>query len=438
MTVQTIGLIGMAALVLLIFLRVPVAIAMGIVGFLGYAALDGFGKATRVLGQTPFDISTAYTLSVVPLFILMGDFAMRSGMSSNLYRSAQSLFVGMRGAHALATLGACAGFGAICGSSLATAATMTKVAVPEMRRLGYDDRLSTGSVAAGGSLGILIPPSIPFVIYALIAEQSVPKLFAAGLIPGLVLTVLYMIAARSMIAFRPTWAPPASGSQGWRARLADILSSWDVMILFIVTIGGMYTGWFSPTEAAAVGAFGALALGVARGGLSFAAIRASFTETIATSCMLFVIVICAMVFSYFVVQTQLPAVLVGWAKAWELGPIALILLLIVFYIILGCFLDGLGMILITVPVFLPLVTASGFDPIWFGVVLVILIELGLIHPPVGMNIFVIQAQVPDVPVLKVYQGIVPFLFAPAVLLVLLIAFPEIALWLPQTLFPAPK
>ena len=438
MSIQTIGLIGMAALVVLIFLRVPVAIAMGLVGFFGYASVDGFAKAMRVLGQTPFDVATGYTLSVVPLFILMGDFAMRSGMSANLYRSAQSLFVGMRGAHAFATLGACAGFGAICGSSLATAATMTRVAIPEMRRLGYDDRLSTGSVAAGGSLGILIPPSIPFVIFALIAEQSVPKLFAAGLIPGLVLTALYMIAAKVMIAWKPSWAPVAEGGRTWQQRLADIFASWDVMLLFAITIGGMYAGWFSPTEAASVGAFGALAIGVVRGQLSFPAIRESFVETIATSCMLFVIVICAMIFSYFVVQTSLPGVLVGWAKSWNLGPIALMLALIAFYIILGCFLDGLGMILITVPVFLPLVLASGFDPIWFGVVLVILIELGLIHPPVGMNIFVIQAQVPDVPILRIYQGIVPFLAAPAVLLVLLIAFPEIALWLPTTLFPGPK
>ena len=230
----------------------------------------------------------------------------------------------------------------------------------------------------------------------------------------------------------------AEGGRSWQQRLADIFASWDVMLLFAITIGGMYAGWFSPTEAASVGAFGALAIGVVRGQLSFPAIRESFVETIATSCMLFVIVICAMIFSYFVVQTSLPGVLVGWAKSWNLGPIALMLVLIAFYIILGCFLDGLGMILITVPVFLPLVLASGFDPIWFGVVLVILIELGLIHPPVGMNIFVIQAQVPDVPILRIYQGIVPFLAAPAVLLILLIAFPEIALWLPKTLFPGPK
>jgi C4-dicarboxylate transporter, DctM subunit len=435
-TIQTIGLIGMAALVALIFLRVPVAIAMGLVGFFGYAAVDGFPKALRVLGQSPFDIATGYTLSVVPLFILMGDFAMRSGMSANLYRSAQSLFVGIRGSHALATLGACAGFGAICGSSLATAATMTRVAIPEMRRLGYDDRLSTGSVAAGGSLGILIPPSIPFVIYALIAEQSVPKLFAAGLIPGLLLTALYMVAAKVMIAWKPDWAPRDDSNPGWRARVGHVLASWDVVVLFAVTIGGLYAGWFSPTEAAAVGAFGALAIGVVRGQLSFAAIRESFAATIGTTCMLFVIVICAMLFSYFVVQTSLPGMLVALAKSWALGPIGLIVALIVFYIILGCFLDGLGMILITVPVFLPLVLASGFDPIWFGVLLVILIELGLIHPPVGMNIFVIQAQVPDVPILSIYQGILPFLVAPAVLLLLLLIFPEIALWLPKTLFPS--
>lgn len=433
MSVQTIGLIGMASLLVLIFLRVPVGIAMGLVGFLGYAAVDGWRRAFSVLGQAPYDVAAGYTLTVVPLFIVMGDIALRAGMSAKLYDAARSMFFGVRGSQAYATIGACAGFGAICGSSLATAATMTRIAIPQMRRAGYDDRLSTGSVAAGGSLGILIPPSIPFVIYALTAQESVPRLFAAGLVPGLLLTALYILVAVGVILLYPSWAPRQEGdhrSGRWR----EIASVWDVALLFAVTIGGLYAGWFTPTEAAAVGAFGALVLGAMSGGLTWQGALESFRAAIATTCVLFVIVICAVVFSYFVVQTQLPTVLVEWTRSLHLGPIGLICILIAFYILLGCFMDGLGMILITVPVFLPLVVANGYDPVWFGVLLVVLIELGLIHPPVGMNIFVIQAQVPEVPVLRVYQGIVPFLIAPFVLLILLVAFPDIALWLPNYLF----
>jgi tripartite ATP-independent transporter DctM subunit len=433
-SVQSIGLIGMGVLVLMIFLRVPVAIAMGLVGLCGYAAVSGWDRAVHVLGQVPFDVASSYDLSVVPMFILMGELATRSGMSAKLYKAARAFFVGFRGAQALATLGACAAFGAVCGSSLATAATMTRIAIPEMRRLGYDDRLSTGSVAAGGSLGILIPPSIPLVIYAIIAEQSVAKLFAAGMIPGLVLTALYMLMVVVVLMWKPGWAPVDVG-MSWRERFGAIGSIWSIAILFGVAIGGLYAGWFTPTEAAAIGAFGAWLLGALGGGLGVKQSWASFTDTIRTTCMLFMIVICAVIFSYFVVLTQLPGVLVGWIHAAHVGPVGLMLIIIAFYVVMGCFLDGFGMILITVPVFLPLIVQSGWDPIWFGVILVVVIELGLIHPPVGMNIFVIQAQVPDIPVLKIYQGIIPFLVAPFLLLGLLLAFPDIALWLPNTLFP---
>lgn len=433
MSVQAIGLIGIAALLVMIFIRVPVAVAMGFVGLLGYAAIDGLPRALRVLGQAPFDIASGYTLSVVPLFILMGDLALRSGMSGKLFGAAKAIFYGVPGAQAHATIGACAGFGAICGSSLATAATMTRIAVPEMRRSGYDDRLSVGSVAAGGSLGILIPPSIPFVIYGLTAEQSVPRLFAAGIVPGLLLTALYMIAALLMVLMYPSWAPRDAKKPTWSERLRVIFSIWDVVILFGLSIGGLYVGWFTPTEAAAVGAFSALVLGYVFGDLTPQSIWQACIDSLKTSCMLFMIVIAAVVFSYFVTQTQLPGVMLQLTEYLHLGPIGVIVALIIFYIILGCFMDGLGMILITVPVFLPLAVANGYDPIWFGVMLVVVIELGLIHPPVGMNIFVIQAQVPDVPVLKVYQGIVGFLLPPIVLLVLMIMFPQIATWLPKML-----
>ena len=433
MTVQSIGLLGMGVLITLIFLRVPVGVAMGLVGVCGYAAVDGWDKAFRVFGQVPFDVATNFDLSVVPMFVLMGEVATQSGISSQLYRAAKAAFSGMRGTQALATIGACAGFGAVCGSSLATAATMTRIAIPEMRRAGYDDRISTGSVAAGGSLGILIPPSIVFVIYSLISQQSVPRLFAAGMIPGLVLAALYMACALVTLMVKPSWAPSESAGTLPR-RIKDLVSAWEVAALFGLSIGGLYAGWFSPTEAAGVGAFSALVLGFVRGGLSWAALVECFADTIRTTCMLFLVVMSAFIFSYFVVQTQLPGVLLGWIEALHVGPIGLIVILMLFYIVMGCFLDGGGMVLITVPIFLPVVVQAGYDAVWFGVMLVVVVELGLIHPPVGMNIFVIQARVPDVPILRVYQGIIPFLPAPMVLLAILVAWPQLALWLPKLLY----
>lgn len=434
MTPLTIGLIGLTAMIVLIFVRVPVAIAMGLVGFAGYVALNGLSKALIILGQVPFDIGTGYALSVVPLFILMGDLATRGGMSARLYEAARASFVGRRGSHALATLGACAGFGAICGSSIATAATMAKIAIPQMDRFGYDTRLSTGVVAAGGTLGILIPPSIPLVIYGIIAEQSVSRLFAASMIPGLVLTGLYMLVVVAILLTKPEWAP-ADPKMNAKERLRAFIEPWDVLVLFGFTIGGMYAGWFDPNKAAAIGAFGAWLLGTIRGRLSLLETWQALLEAVLTSCMLFMIVICAVLLSYFVVQTDIPSALVTLIRDLHVGPVALMILIILAYVVMGCFLDAFGIILITVPIFLPMVVQNGFDPIWFGVILVIVIELGLIHPPVGMNIFVIQAQSPHIPVHKIYQGIVPFLVAPFVLLGLLIAFPSIALWLPYYLFP---
>jgi tripartite ATP-independent transporter DctM subunit len=295
-------------------------------------------------------------------------------------------------------------------------------------------RLSTGSVASGGSLGILIPPSIPLVVYGLIAEQSVPRLFAASLIPGLLLTALYMAVAIIWVFLDPKIAPKAEPDRGWSDRLRNIFSAWHVFLLFLVTIGGLYIGWFTPTEAASIGAGGALLLGSIFGELSWEKILTSFAETVRTTCTLFVIVIFAVTFSYFMTQSQLPQAVASWMSDLHLGRISLIVVLTLFYIVLGCFMEGFGMILITVPVFLPVIMQNGYSPIWFGVMLVIVIELGLIHPPVGMNIFVIQAQVPEIPITRIYKGIVPFLIAPLVLLGLIVAMPDLVMWLPRKLF----
>jgi tripartite ATP-independent transporter DctM subunit len=310
---------------------------------------------------------------------------------------------------------------------------MTRIALPEMRKAGYDPGLASGSLAAGGSLGILIPPSIIFVIYAAIAQQSVPKLFAAGLVPGLILTALYMIVAVAVAHIRKDYAPSEPGAS-WRDRLAAAKGPWQFLALFLVTIGGIYAGIFSPTEAASVGAAGAIVLGIVGRRLSLASLQHAIENTVGVCGILFMIVFGANLFSFFMVQTQLPNILADGAHALNLPGPAVMTLIIIAYILFGCFLEGIGMVLITVPVFLPVVQQFGYDAVWFGVIVVIVVEVGLIHPPVGLNLFVIQAHAPDIKITSIYRGIVPFLLAPLILIVLMFLFPAIALWLPKFLY----
>lgn len=434
MSIHAVGGLGVIVLVLLIFLRWPVAIAMGLVGFVGYGLLNGFGNAVRISGMVPFDLATTYSLSQLPLFILMGDFAVRSGMSTRLYASAREIFGGLRGSQAYATLGASAGFGAVCGSSIATAATMTRVSMPPMRAAGYDDRLSAGSVAAGGTLGILIPPSIALVVYAMIAEQSVPRLYAASLVPGILLCLLYMLVVALLVRLRPGWAPENDRRASFRQRIAAIARVWEIALLFLLVIGGLYAGILTATEAAAVGAFGAWLLGTMTGRLSLRDTWEGMLSTLRTTAMLFFILVAANIFTYFVVLTQIPMALVAWVESARLGPIELLILIGLFYLILGCFLEAFGMILITVPILLPVVVQAGYDPIWFGVFLGVMIELGLITPPVGMNIFVMQAEIRNLALHRLYQSVLPFLVAPVVLALGLIFAPGLATWLPARIF----
>ena len=433
MSNQWIGACGVLALFLLLFLRVPVWAALMLVGVIGNTIVGGWSSSFAILGTTAFDTSSAYTLSVIPLFILMGDVASSTRLSADLFNAARVLLSGIRGGLSVAAIGAAACFGAVCGSSVATAATMTKIALPEMRKAGYDDGLATGSIAAGGSLGILIPPSIILVIYAAIAEQSVPKLFAAALIPGLVLTAIYIIVALVIAHLRPEYAPTVANVT-WKERLEALRQPWQFLLLFIVTIGGIYAGVFSPTEAAAIGAFGAILLGLVGRRLTVSQMIKAIEGTVITSALLFVIIIGATLFAYFIVQTQLPLLLSSFAQSMQLNALTVMIIIVIAYVIIGCFLEGIGMVLITVPVFLPLVVKFGYDPVWFSIIVVIVVELGLIHPPVGMNLFVIQAQAPDVKLTAIYRGIIPFLIAPFVLIALLLIFPELALWLPKKLY----
>ncbi|MCZ6860438.1 MAG: TRAP transporter large permease [Alphaproteobacteria bacterium] len=430
------GLIGIAALFGLfglIILRVPVAIALGLVGLLGYAAIDGWERALIAAGSTPYDLTDKYSLTVVPLFVLMGAVASRSGMSAELYRAANAMFSGLRGALAMATVGACAGFGAICGSSLATAATMTRVAVPEMRRWGYDERIATGVVASGGTLGVLIPPSVVLVFYAIISEQGVPQLFAAALIPGLIGAVLHIVVIAAIAILQPE-RMPKSAVMSALERLRALVGLWKMLILFGIAVGGIYSGYISPTEAAAIAALVAIIIAFATRTLTVKQLMEAFLETIWTTGMLFFIIIGAFFFAYFMALTQLPNSLSEWVQGLQVGPWVVILMMIVFYIVLGCFLDAISMILITVPVFLPLALSIGFDPIWFGILVLVVVEVGMITPPVGLNIFVIRAQMPDIALSDVYWGIVPFLAAAGGLIALLMLFPRLALWLPELLY----
>ncbi|MCL4801198.1 MAG: TRAP transporter large permease [Burkholderiales bacterium] len=432
MSAQAIGLAGVVLLVALVFARIPVAIALALVGALGYAAIDGAHTALTVLGKVPFELAQAYSLSVLPLFIMMGVVASKANMSNELFRAANAVFSGFRGALASATIGACAAFGCISGSSLATAATMARVAVPEMTRHGYHLPIAAGAVASGGTLGILIPPSVILVIYALIAEESIGRLFAAALVPGILLAALHVLVIVVLGRVRPDWLPKVP-AMPLAERLRAGIGMWKLLLLFFLAVFGIYLGWFSPTEAAAVASFAAIVIAFATRAIGVRQFLDALLETVYTSAMLFFIVIGAFIFSRFVVLTQLPAEIAGWAQGSGLGVVPIMIVIVALYVVLGMFLESVSMVLITVPVLLPLMHALGFDAVWFGIFVTVLAEVGLITPPVGLNVFVIRSQVPDISLGAVFRGVVPFLAADAVLVALLVGAPAIALWLPARL-----
>jgi tripartite ATP-independent transporter DctM subunit len=427
-----VGVAGLVALLILIAVRVPVAIAMGIVGIAGGVVLNGWFSLGFVLGSQPFVTTSNYALSVIPLFVMMGAFASRAGLSASLYQSLHSLIGHWRGGLASATIGACALFGSVCGSSLATAATMARVAVPEMTEIGYDRRLTSGALAAGGTLGILIPPSIIMVIYALLTEQSIGQMFLAGMIPGFLAAGLYMVAIYVVATVKPAWAPRTTRPDKID-RLAAFRQMAPILGLFLLVMGGIYARIFSPTEAAGVGAFGAIALAAFRRQLSWAVTRDALIETAATTGMLFMILIGTSVLQFFIETSTLPRVIVAWIGDLGLPPMGVVVLILVIYVILGCFLDSLSMMLITLPIVFPIITHLGYDPIWFGVLVVSVVEIGLITPPLGMNLFVIAASVEDLRFETVAIGAIPFLVADFVRLVLLVSIPALSLALPKLL-----
>jgi tripartite ATP-independent transporter DctM subunit len=426
-------LLGFFAMLALMFARVPIAFAMGIVGFVGLALLRGWNVAIASATAVIYETGFSYQLSVLPLFILMGNFVTRAGLSHELYRAAYAFIGHVRGGLAMSTIVGCAGFGAICGSSIATAATFAKVSYPSMRRFGYSDALASGAIAAGGTLGILIPPSVIMVIYGIMTETNIGKMFAAGILPGVLATALLCCA----VAYS-TWRDPEAGPPGerasWRERFFALKDVWGVVVLFFVVMGGIYAGVFTATEGASIGAFGGLVFALLRRALSWRALFEVLVESARTTALLFMILIGALVFANFANFTSMPADLKGFVAQFEVHPIWVVVAICAIYVVLGTAMEELSMILLTVPVFFPLVVSLGFDPVWFGIIVVVVVEIGLISPPVGMNIFVLRTLLPHIPTGTVFRGVLPFMVADCVRLAILIAFPAISLYLPNLLF----
>lgn len=432
MSPTAIGIVGMAALLALLFLRMPIGIAMTLVGAIGIGVLNSPDAALIALGSYPYSYSSVHSLSVIPLFVLMGNFAVISGMSGDLYAAAYAWVGHRRGGLASATILGCAGFAALSGSSVASAITMGRVALPEMRRYNYDVRLSTGTVAAGGTLGILIPPSTILIVYAILTEQSIGRLFLAGFLPGLLLTALFVAAIVLITRWRPDFGPPGKPVP-LSERFAMLRRAGALIAVVVVTIGGIYVGVFTVTEAAAVGAGLTLAHAIWRRRLTRAALSDALLQTVRTTAMVFLILIGAHIFSPFLAMTRIPTDLAESLLALGLPALGVLAVILVAYVVLGMFLEGFAMLVLTVPIVFPIILELGYDPIWFGIIMVLVLEMGLISPPVGINVFVVKGVAEDVPMSQIFAGIMPFWIAMLVCVVLLIIFPQVALFLPNTM-----
>jgi len=431
MSTDAVAAIGFVSLFALMMLRVPVGIAMGTVGVLGFGYMVGdMGPALRLLAQSPIRTATDAEFAVIPLFLLMGAFASSSGMSRELFRASNTFLGHLRGGLGIATIAACGGFAAICGSSVATAATFSKVAYPEMRQYGYPQSFATGVIAAGGSLGIMIPPSTVFAVYGLITEQDIGKLFIAGVVPGILAVGMYILTINVIAFVRPGYLPKTPW-HSWSERFAALRDIWAVVLLFAFIIGGLYAGMFTATEAAGMGAAGAFIIAVLRRKLSHEEFMRSLIESLRTSASVFTILIGALIFGYFLTITQTPQKITEILTGLGLGPYGVLVLIMLMYLVLGCIMDAMAMIILTIPIVFPVIKALGFDPIWFGVIIVMTVELGLIHPPVGMNVFVIKSVVKDVKLSTIFYGVMPFVLTDILRLAILIAFPILATWLPS-------
>ncbi|MFH1491017.1 MAG: TRAP transporter large permease [Pseudomonadota bacterium] len=427
-----VGILGIFLLFFLLAMRMQIGFSMAIVGFLGFAVLNALKPSFVILGMEPFKIGAAYSLTVIPLFILMGQFANHSRMGFEVYQTVYRWIGFLPGGLSMATITACGGFAAISGSSLAAAATMGMVALPEMKRFKYDDALATGCIAAGGTLGILIPPSTVMIIYGILTEQPIATLFIAGITPGILLTLLFILTVYIMTKINPALGPPGPNFP-LKEKIYSLKDTWSILTLFVLVIGGLYTGWFTPSEAAGVGAFGAFVITIIKKKLTWENLTDSLSQTVRTTAMVFLILIGAHIFGYFLTISQIPDQLSILAAEAGLNRHVVLALLILAYIILGCFMEGLAIMVLTLPIVYPLVLDLGFDPIWFGVIITLVMEMSLITPPVGMNVFIISGIARDVPMYTIFRGVLPFWVAMLVCIILLILFPQLALFLPQTM-----
>jgi len=428
----SLGLLSIALFLILMFCRMPIGFAMGLIGFVGYSFLVSWDTAFALVGLTMYHTATSYSLSVIPLFVLMGQFAFRSKIADDLFTSVYKWMGHFPGGLAMATIGGCCGFAAVTGSSVTCAITMSEVALPSMRRYDYSPRLALGTIAAGGTLGILIPPSIAFVIYGMLTDQSIGKLLLAGIFPGLLLGLLFIITIYIISRLKPGWAPRGPRFD-FKEKMISLKGTWAILLLFFVVIGGIYRGLFTPTEAAAIGAGGALIIALLKRTLSYKEFKDSLFSTAQFSVTIFIVIMGSMILNVFLARSKIPFMLSEVIMGFGLSKYWVLVIIILLYIILGCLMEAYSMIVLTVPIIFPTIVKVGFDPIWYGVLMVILIEMGMITPPVGLNVFVLGGIVKDVPLYDIFMGALPFVIAMAVGIVILIIFPQIALFIPYSI-----
>jgi C4-dicarboxylate transporter DctM subunit len=427
-TQDMVAVLGFVALFALLALRVPIGISLGAVGVIGLGLVIGTSPALNLLSMSPLASATNLDFAVVPLFILMGVVVRRAGISQELFQACSAWLGRFRGGLAMATVGACGLFGAICGSSVATAATMSRIAYPEMEREGYAPRYAAGSIAAGGTLGVLIPPSVPMVLYGIITENDIGKLFVAGIVPGIVAVVLYFVAVRLIAAFKPD-AIPVGRSSSFAEKVQSLRGVWSAVVIFLLVIGGMYGGLFTALEAAAAGAFASMILAFMRRRINITEAIEALTESVRLSASLFVVLIGAILFGSFLVITGAPQRVSEVLVQLPLSPLGILCVILAAFVLLGAVLDTIAMIIIAVPIVYPTMVELGIDPIWFGILVVVVSEIGLITPPYGMNVFVINGTIPKVSIVEVFRGVMPFVGIDLLRLAILVAFPGITLWL---------
>ncbi len=434
MNPATIGVVAIAVMLALFFTRMPVAYAMSLVGFLGFSHLRSGSAGLNLLARDIYDVFSSYGLTIIPLFILMGQVAFNTGISRRLYDTAYKFLGSIRGGLAMATVCACTAFGAVCGSSPATAATMATVGLPEMKRYGYGEELASGCVAAGGGLGMLMPPSVVLIVYGILTQQSIGALFMAGVLPAFFITCWFVLAIAIYCVFLPKQGPKGDRFT-WRQKVVSLKQTGDTLVVFFIVMGGLFWGLFTPTEAGAVGAFSVILVALFNRRLTWVGFVNSLFETLRTSCMVLLLVAGAVIFGHFLALTRIPFDIAHWVGGMDLPAPAVVGMILLVYLIGGCFIDALALIMLTIPIFYPIVMDLGYDPIWFGVIIVLVTQMGVITPPVGINVYVVNGIDKTIPLEKVFKGVLPLLAALIVGTALIVVFPYIALWLPRLMYP---